>query len=441
MSVPEAIALVRGWLPTSVASSGPALGCPSVAWAASGAMGLTGEPDGPPVLAPGAMFSVLQAVAGLLADVSGRVGVSVRVDPGIVLSGRAGLMGLRRRGGISAGGATRLLRTADGWCAVSLARPEDFDLVPAMVGRTDIGDPWQELTEAAGRDEAPRFAAHVQQFGVPAAALPAVVPDVGVPWNVTTIAEAVSDLRLDDMLVVDLSSLWAGPLCAHLLGRAGATVVKVESARRPDGARRGNQGFFNWLHAGQQSVAVDFTTAAGRATLADLVSAADVVIEASRPRALAQLGLAPEDLPHRQGKVWVSITGYGRREPDLVAFGDDAAIAGGLAGWSDGRPVFCTDAVADPLTGLVAAVAAMISVAGGGGHLIDVAMRDVAAVFASSPAVDHGPHPVRRDGARWVVSCPVEGEHDVVPPRIPDVHGVAAAMGADTERVLSTLGG
>lgn len=438
--------MVRGWLPASVGSLGPSPvddqggGCPLVAWAASGAMRLTGEPDGPPVLAPGAMFSVLHEVGELFAEVSGRVGVSVRVDPGLVLSGRAGLMALSRRGRISAGGATRLLRAADGWCAVSLARPGDFDLVPAMVGRANVGDPWKELIAAAERDEARGFAGHVQQFGVPAAALPVAVPVVGVPWNVTTIAESAANLRLDDMLVVDLSSLWAGPLCAHLLGRAGATVVKVESVRRPDGARRGNQGFFDWLHAGQQSVAVDFTTVAGRTALADLVRAADIVIEASRPRALAQLGLAPEDFPHRQGKVWVSITGYGRREPERVAFGDDAAVAGGLVGWSDGQPVFCADAIADPLTGLVAAVASMIAVAGGGGQLIDVAMRDVAAVFAASPAVDHGPHPVRRDGAGWVVGCPVEGEHEVAPPRLPDVDGVAAAMGADTERVLSSLG-
>lgn len=385
------------------------------------------------------MFSVLHEVSELLSEISGRVGVSVRVEPGLVLSGRAGQMGLSRRGRISAGGATRLLRAADGWCAVSLVRPDDFDLVPAMVGRANIGDPWKELTVAAERVEARRFAGHVQQFGVPAAALPAAAPAARAPWSVTTIAEAAADLRLDDMLVVDLSSLWAGPLCARVLGDAGATVVKVESVRRPDGARRGNQRFFDWLHAGQQSVAIDFTTADGRAALADLVGAADVVIEASRPRALAQLGLAPEDFGHRKGKVWVSITGYGRREPELVAFGDDAAVAGALVGWSDGRPVFCADAVADPLTGLIAAVATMASVAAGGGQLIDVAMRDVAALFAAAPGVGHGPHPVRRDGAGWVVGCPVEGEYEVVPPRLPEVDGVAPALGADTERVLSTL--
>ena len=50
--------------------------------------------------------------------------------------------------------------------------------------------------------------------------------------------------ELTGLLVADLSSMWAGPLCGHLLARAGATVVKVESPRRPDGTRAGNQRIF-----------------------------------------------------------------------------------------------------------------------------------------------------------------------------------------------------
>ena len=113
-------------------------------------------------------------------------------------------------------------------------------------------------------------------------------------------------------------------------------VIKVESPARPDGARFGNREFFDWLHAGHRSLAADFGTREGRAALAALLEAADVVIEASRPRALAALGLAPDMIPHRPGQVWLSITGYGRATPERVAFGDDAAVAGGLVGW-DGR--------------------------------------------------------------------------------------------------------
>ena len=58
------------------------------------------------------------------------------------------------------------------------------------------------------------------------------------------------------------------------------------------------------------------------------------------------------------------------------------AIDGG--DWNGGEPVFCADAIADPLTGLCGALAVARSVAGGGGELIDLSMRDVAAVFAAA---------------------------------------------------------
>ena len=54
------------------------------------------------------------------------------------------------------------------------------------------------------------------------------------------------------LIVVDLSALWAGPLCGDLLARAGATVVKVESTQRPDGARRGPAEFFDLLNGRKQ---------------------------------------------------------------------------------------------------------------------------------------------------------------------------------------------
>ncbi|MGI5460307.1 CoA transferase [Streptomyces sp. CA-249302] len=412
----------------------PDAGCPLLDWAESGAMALTGHGNGPPVLSPGSMWPLLRETGAALTWLSGRTGRPVHTDPALLLTGRAGARNLTRQGRTSAGGATRLLHASDGWCALTLSRPEDLELVPAILGRAEVTDPWQALTTAVSGTRAREFAAHVRQFGLPVAALPPEPPAVDAPWRVTRIAPPEPALRLDGALVVDLSSLWAGPLCAQLLGRAGARIVKVESTRRPDGARSGSRSFYDWLHAGHESVAVDFTTAEGRAALAELVRAADVVIEASRPRALAQLGSAPEELRHRAGKVWVSITGYGRRHPDRVAFGDDAAVAGGLVGWSDGEPVFCADAVGDPLTGVVAALGVMGAVAVGGGMLIDVAMRDVAGAFAGAGAVEHGPHPVS-EGA---VECAALGRTvPIRPPRVPAPTGRAPTMGADTARVLA----
>ena len=134
--------------------------------------------------------------------------------------------------------------------------------------------------------------------------------------------------------MVDLSSLWAGPLCAHLLGLAGARVVKVESdastGRRPGGPEA---AFFDLLNAGKASAAFDLECEEGWERLQRLLDAADIVIESARPRALAQRGIQAECwVAARPGRTWVAITGHGRREPgcDWVAFGDDAAIAGGL---------------------------------------------------------------------------------------------------------------
>ena len=87
--------------------------------------------------------------------------------------------------------------------------------------------------------------------------------------------------------------MWAGPLCGQLLARAGATVVKVESARRPDGTRAGAPAFFDWMNAGKLSYAVDFDE---RPELRELLAVADVVIEGSRPAALQRRGLGPQDV-------------------------------------------------------------------------------------------------------------------------------------------------
>jgi crotonobetainyl-CoA:carnitine CoA-transferase CaiB-like acyl-CoA transferase len=220
-----------------------------------------------------------------------------------------------------------------------------------------------------------------------------------------------------------LSSLWAGPLCAQLLGVCGAQVVKLESLQRPDGARRGSPAFFDLMNGGKRSVAVDIESESGLEQLRGLLARADIVIESSRPRALAQLGVDAEELVRSGlGKTWLSITGYGRGEPEAgwVAFGDDAAAAAGLTATAGcGTPVFCGDAIADPLTGLHAAVAALASWLTGGGRLLDVSLRNVAARATRLPAPDRA-SPTRP-----------------LPPRARDVTCRAASLGRDTRAVLA----
>src|SRR3546814_17564250 len=109
--------------------------------------------------------------------------------------------------------------------------------------------------------------------------------------------------------------------------RCGADVIKVEGSARPDGARRGPSAFFDLLNAGKRSVALDLQSPRGRAQLRELLRGADIVIEASRPRALRQMGIDAETLLHEQPQLtWLALHGYGRGEPQAqrVAYGDEA---------------------------------------------------------------------------------------------------------------------
>ena len=60
-------------------------------------------------------------------------------DAAELLTGRAALLGLTPRGRVSAGGATHLLPSADGWCALTLSRADDVDAVPAWSRPTASG--------------------------------------------------------------------------------------------------------------------------------------------------------------------------------------------------------------------------------------------------------------------------------------------------------------
>jgi crotonobetainyl-CoA:carnitine CoA-transferase CaiB-like acyl-CoA transferase len=401
---------------------------PIAEWAASGAMWLTGEAGGPP-LAPAAPIALrLRGAGAVLERLSTWAGQTVSTDMAALLGERAAIAGLSRNGRTSAGGACRLLRALDGWVAINLARSSDLDLLPAWLG-VEPGDepPWPAVEAAVASSTGAGLVERGQLLGIPCAvvlrssgdALPFVLTQAGAPHPRVAGAQP---------LVIDLSSLWAGPLCAHLLGLAGADVVKVESTSRPDGARSGPAAFYDLLHSGHRAVALDFASPGGRRVLRQLLTRADIVIEGSRPRALRQLGIDAEELLREcPGLTWVSITGYGRSGPlaERVAFGDDAAAAAGLVCWTPAGPVFCGDAIADPMSGIYAAIGALGCWLGGGGWLVDVAMRDVAA------------HANRHDGVER--GGPGAGV-DVVPPRARAARGTAPALGLDTAAVLRALG-
>jgi crotonobetainyl-CoA:carnitine CoA-transferase CaiB-like acyl-CoA transferase len=433
---------------------------PALDWARSGAMALTGYETGPPLPAPGPLASCARGavVAFELLTAARR---RPALDGAALLGEHAAAFGLHRRGAIAPGGTCRLLRAADRWIALNLARPEDVASLPAWFAplpaasaalspsasrMESMDESWACVAAEVAKRPAAELVERAHLLGLPATIAAPPRADVPAWCRIAAAGPRRSRASRENPLVVDLSSLWAGPLCGHLLARAGARVVKVESTRRPDGARAGAPAFFDLLNADKASVALDFGSEAGRARLRDLLQRADIVIESARPRALAQLGIAADEIVESTpGKVWVSVTGYGRSEPESnwVAFGDDAAVAAGLAvaTGSAEAPIFCGDAIADPLTGIHAAVAAQAAWVGGGGALLDLSLRDVTA-HAATRAFVAGDARIQRDPEKvdgWEVIA--DGERAAVAaPRLRPATGVAPALGADTRETLRDLG-
>jgi len=300
-----------------------------------------------------------------------------------LLTERSDFMTLQTPAKVSANGSCRLVQALDGWIAINLPRVEDLDLLPAWLEVEAAPDPQgQTFADMIRRRPAVHWVAQGSLLGLAVTHL----DEAGrTPALVRTVLSSAQAPQRSPR-VVDLSSLWAGPLCSHILHRLGAQVTKVESLSRPDGGRTGSPAFFERLNHGKAQISLDFKSHKGIARLRGLILDADVVIEASRPRALRNLGLDAETLlPLRPGQVWVAITAHGREGEagDRIGYGDDAAIAGGLVGQdAAGAPQFLGDAIADPLTGIHAAGAVIEALKNGGGVLLDIALAGVSAMTA-----------------------------------------------------------
>lgn len=412
-------------------------------WARSGAMALTTTSDGRPTTTGAGSAAILAEALRRTAELTTeRTGTTVRL-PGVELLGeRAAITGSRRDPGGTVGGAGRSLRAADGWWFLSMPRPADRELVPALIERTR---PEPEEWEAVARWSASRSTTEAvdraRLLGLAAAVIP---PTAAAADNVhlrhregRAVIETMGGTRRADVqqpLVVDLSALWAGPLAAHLIGLGGARVVKIESPHRLDGARRGPAAFYDLLHSGHDSVTVDLTTPNGRRDLVDLLRTADVVIESSRPRAMSQLGIDVKSLVD-DGVIWASITAYGRTGPwqHRIGFGDDVAAAAGLVARLDGVPVPVGDAIGDPIAGAVAAAAIAAALREDRGRVLDISMRD-----AAREAADRRVEAAilsRNPRGGWHLRC--EGHtYPVAEPAARQPHAPAAAAGAHNDGYL-----
>ncbi|QCI66907.1 CaiB/BaiF CoA transferase family protein [Phreatobacter stygius] len=195
---------------------------------------------------------------------------------------------------------------------------------------------------------------------------------------------------LTGLRVVDLSRLVAGNLLTQHLADFGADVVKVEP-REGDTLRgwRINDVETTWkIHSrNKRSLCVEFRHDEAVPLIRRLVPGAAMLIESFRPGTLEQMGLAPEELLKLEPKlVIVRISGWGQTGPYHRRPGFGTLVEGfsGFAemnGFADREPVLPPMYLADALSGLTGAFAAMaalreVEVNGGRGQVIDLPLLD-----------------------------------------------------------------
>ncbi len=256
-----------------------------------------------------------------------------------------------------------------GWVAINLARAEDREIVSALIGQEE------EIESGLSEWSTPQPAQAVRDQ-LAELHLPAALAGEASPQALT---ERVPQYRPGR--VIDMSALWAGPLCGALLTRAGFDVVRIDSVGRPDPTQSSSPLLHDFLSVGKKLLRVDLREPADQQKLLREIATADMLITSGRAAALKRLGLDPAVLfDCNPGLRWIAITAYGFTGDGAgrVGFGDDCAVAGGLMEWRDHRPRFIGDALADPLTGVEAAIAALSAREG---ELIDMAMACVAAAY------------------------------------------------------------
>jgi len=189
---------------------------------------------------------------------------------------------------------------------------------------------------------------------------------------------------LDDLRVLDLSTVLAGPGCARHLADFGADVIKIERPGDGDTARNlgwrdddGETFFFKGANRNKRFIQLDLRSTGGRANLLRLVDQSDVLIENMRPGKLESLGLGPDVLLERRPSlVIVRVTAFGQdgpyaHRPGFATLAEAMSGFAALNGDAEGAPTLPPVALTDEVTALAAAFAAMVAVHSGVGQVVD----------------------------------------------------------------------
>jgi len=245
--------------------------------------------------------------------------------------------------------------------------------------------------------------------------------------------------------VLDLSRVLAGPFATMVLGDLGADVLKVERPGTGDDTRRWGPPFagtdaayFLSVNRNRRSLTLDLADPDGAAVVRRLAGAADVVVENFLPRHLAALGL--DAVRDAAAAVWVSVRGADGAGPDGGLPGYDVMVQArsglmSLTGDPATGPVKVGVAIADVVTGLYAAVAALAGLVGRGvgrGSVVEVPLLESAISALVNQAANHL--------IGGVVPRPMGNDHPNLAPYGPvDCADVPLVVGAGNDRQFVAL--
>lgn len=201
---------------------------------------------------------------------------------------------------------------------------------------------------------------------------------------------------LNDVKVLELGQLIAGPFCTRVMAEFGAQVTKIETPEVGDPLRKWRKLYKDkslwWLLQGRnkKSITINLKSSEGQKIVRRLVQEVDVVVENFRPGAMEKWGLGYEDLSKENpGLVMVRLSGYGQTGPykDKPGFGSIGEAMGGLrhvTGYPDRPPVRVGVSLGDAIASLYGVIGALMALkqkeSSGNGQVVDVALYE--AVFS-----------------------------------------------------------
>lgn len=214
---------------------------------------------------------------------------------------------------------------------------------------------------------------------------------------------------LENIRVLDMSRVLAGPWAGQLLGDYGADVVKIERPGQGDDTREWGppwlgteSAYFLSANRNKRSVTVDISTERGQQLVRDLAGKADVLLENFRTGTLQRYNLDPSDLMRdNPGLVVCSISAFGQTGTRANEPGYDAMIqasAGlmsitGPPGNEEGGPQKVGVAVADIMAGMYAVTAVLAALNArretGKGQYIDVPLYDSQVAWLANQAMNY----------------------------------------------------